>query len=307
MNAIYYYLNNILIPKLKSFGVSELFTIYMTNSILIQMTSLLRHWDDIPFRNALLLIGLEEGLFYKPLKQLEIRCFVVVTIRNSPIETLQSNDYTRAGLKNSLLIDDIKEITSEAIEYFSKQNFHEMCIQAKLSPIDDLYLNLANKHPVAWTALQQLSMTNKISCDYPMVPINNPYNIEDLYNFCTNKPYLPTFTKVEFDGYSMEIEAPLKEYLILLASNKKVVFIVDSFKSLTRNFSKLIKILEFLLTRNLIFVSSNYYLENGHVERRINPLKAAHNVHETKQNLSNTNGLGYKHKQILKHYYNKIK
>ena len=67
----------------------------------------------------------------------------------------------------------------------------------------------------------------------------------------------------------------------------------------TRNFEKLIDILEFLLTHDLKFASTNFYIENGHVERRIKPLCAGHTSKEIQKNLSQTAGLGYRHAAAL--------
>ena len=153
MDAVSHYLNHILTPRLRGYGVTEQFLLYTVNTVHTQMASLLRHWNDREFRNTVLLLGMEEGSFYEPPAKIEVRCFVVVTIRNSPIETLQSNSYAEAGLSQGLGKKEVKEITSEAIRYFSKQDFAELCSQAKLSTKRDLYLELAEEHPVAWASL----------------------------------------------------------------------------------------------------------------------------------------------------------
>ena len=172
MDAVSHYLNSILAPRLRGYGVSEHFLLRTIGIIHTQMTSLLRHWDDRVFKNTVLLLGLEEGSFYEPRAKIDIRCFVVVAIRNSPIETIQSDAYGEAGLSKSLPSKDVKEITSEAIRYFSKQDFAEMCRQAKLSARQDLYQELANEYPVAWAALKHLAATNSKTVDYPKVSVS---------------------------------------------------------------------------------------------------------------------------------------
>ena len=102
MDAVSHYLNHILTPRLRGYGVTEQFLLYTVSTIHTQMTSLLRHWNDREFRNTVLLLGMEEGSFYEPPAKIEVRCFVVVTIRNSPIEMLQSNSYAEAGLSQGL-------------------------------------------------------------------------------------------------------------------------------------------------------------------------------------------------------------
>ena len=102
MDAVSHYLNHILTPRLRGYGVTEQFLLYTVSTVHTQMTSLLRHWNDREFRNTVLLLGMEEGSFYEPPAKIEVRCFVVVTIRNSPIEMLQSNSYAEAGLSQGL-------------------------------------------------------------------------------------------------------------------------------------------------------------------------------------------------------------
>ena len=97
MDAVSHYLNSILAPRLRGYGVSEHFLLRTIGIIHTQMTSLLRHWDDRVFKNTVLLLGLEEGSFYEPRAKIDIRCFVVVAIRNSPIETIQSDAYGVGG------------------------------------------------------------------------------------------------------------------------------------------------------------------------------------------------------------------
>lgn len=93
----------------------------------------------------------------------------------------------------------------------------------------------------------------------------------------------------------------LLELLRKLSSSSGKIFVVESLKSATRNFEKLMDILEFLLTHDLKFVSTNFYMENGHVERRVKPLRAGHTSKEIKNNLSQTAGLGYRHAAALNH------
>lgn len=299
MDAVPHYLNDILAPRLRGYGASEQFLLHAIDIIHSQMTSLLRHWDDRAFRNTCLLLGIEEGSFYEPPAKLEVRCFVVVTIRNSPIETLQSTAYAEAGLRQGLTSKEVKEITSEAILYFSKQNFTELCSQAKGSAENDLYQQLAMGHPVTWAALQHLAGMNGKTADYPPVPVKDPYYIEGIGDGAeaTVKSGEPTVGV--YDGYSSEIEPPLMEYLKMLLANSEGVLMVDSFKTVTRNVTKLMDVLEFLLTRNLLFVSTNYYLENGHVERRMKLLQAGHSTRDMKRNMADTTGLAYKHRFIL--------
>ena len=91
-----------------------------------------------------------------------------------------------------------------------------------------------------------------------------------------------------------------------LSPSSRSTFAVESLKSATRNFEKLLDILEFLLTHDLKFASTNFYIENGHVERRIKPLRAGHTSKEIQKNLSQTAGLGYRHAAALNQLWAKL-
>lgn len=105
-----------------------------------------------------------------------------------------------------------------------------------------------------------------------------------------------------YDGYTPQIELPLMALLKMLSDDPNGVLLVDSFKSVTRNAAKLLSILEFILTRDLVFASTNCYMENGHIERRMKPLRAGHETSDILRNVSDTSGLGYKHKAALSRY-----
>ena len=306
MDAVSYYLNQILALRLRSYGVSERFLLFTIDTINTQMTSLLRHWDDRVFRNTVLLLGLEEGSYYEPPCKIEVRCFVVVTIRNSPIETMQSDAFEETGLDRYLSSQNIKDIAGEAIRYFSTQDFEVMCKQAKNSGKPDLYLNLKQQYPVCWTALEKLAMTSAKTVDYPKAPFDVPYTFEEWVDDPDKKLEKKELTATYFDAYTYEFDPILIELLQGIVITPGSSLVVDAFKIATRNVEKLLKTIEFLLTRDHAFVTSNFYLENGHVERRIKPLRAAHTTDEMRKNFSQFASLGHKHKAILKRYYQSL-
>lgn len=297
---ITHYLDEILKPKLKKLGVSDAFCNHTTEIVKKQIISLVAHWDDVAFRKAVLLIGMEEGLFYEPSAKVDVKAFVVVTIRNSPIETLQSNLYAKTGLKAELTAKEIKSITSDAIRYFNSLNFSELCKYAKQAVTDDYYYRILNNHPVTKTALEKLSAATSKSVVYKPVEFSKPYMLPQLTVFSKDENPEMTMTRVVMDGYSTEIDSELYKILQSYTCERQGVFVSDSFKFVTRNFEKLIKILEFLLTHNISFVTPNFYLENGCVERRTNLLKASHTVDEMIIKLNQTAGLSFKHKTALK-------
>ena len=304
METLEKYFEHKLKPRLRKYGVHEDFIKHTIEAIDLQATSLLKNWDDIAFRKAILLLGTEEGAFYEPAGKLEIKCFVVVAIRNSPIETLQSDNYSEAGLKNLISNDDIKAITGEAIRFFNVLNFNALCQEAKKSTKPDLYRNISIKYPVAWSALWHCANTSAKSFEYEKLPVKDPYMLSECARKDSNAELTNEAEVIKtisvFDGYTSEIEPPLIEILQKISANPEGIFVTDSFKTITRNPEKLMRILEYLLSHNNAFASCNYYLENGHIERRVKPLKAAHSDAEMERNCSQSAGLGFKHTAALK-------
>lgn len=297
------YLQDVLAPTLDHFHVPAAYMRQIIDTVELQMTSFLRHWDDLAFRRTLLLLGSEEGLFYEPAGKADVKCFVVVTLRNSKIETIQSDNYASAGMQARLSSQDVKAITSGAIRFFNPLNFSSMCLQAKNGSGCDYYQEIVERHPVAWAALRALGTTSAKIIDYPKVQYKNPFSIEacnEIQTDCADEfKQGRLIQETVFDGYSAMWDPKLLAVLRTLSTSSINVFAVDSLKSATRNFEKLMDILEFLLTHDLIFASTNFYIENGHVERRIKPLRAGHTSKEIQKNLSQTAGLGYRHASAL--------
>lgn len=300
------YLDKILLPKLKTFGVSNDFCNYTIETIERQMLSLIAHWDDIAFRKSVLLIGMEEGLFYEPTAKADIKAFVVVTIRNSPIETMQSDFYAESGLKAPLTNEQIKSITSDSIRFFNSLNFSSLSNSLKNTTLcPDYYYQILNNHPVTKNALEKLSTTSSKSLTYKPVEFTNPYDLEELKGYLNIENKETKTQTVVFDGFSLEIDPMLCQILQRLANQNQGVFIGDSFKFVTRNFEKLIKILEFILTHNICFVTPNYFIANGCVAQRINLLRAAHTDYEAEKKRTQIEGLSHIHKAVFKKFEQK--
>src|SRR6266536_2285430 len=122
------YVETVLAPHLVDLGVAHLpgALAAVATDVHLRLQSLLAHWQDLPMRKTLLLIGREEGLFYQPeLAPLDIRALVVVAIRNSLLEDLGYSgsallppDLPRSGWP--VKDEDIRSITQEAIVYWQQ-------------------------------------------------------------------------------------------------------------------------------------------------------------------------------------------
>lgn len=77
-------------------------------------------------------------------------------------------------------------------------------------------------------------------------------------------------------------------------------FYVDSFKRLSRNFEKILHVLQIVLQSGKAFVTCNYYISNDRIEKRSKILRAAHTEKEMFDNLQNLKGLPSFFKSVLK-------
>lgn len=312
IEAIEHYLNRILAPILKDYGVSESFVKQIIDTVEMQIYSCIRHWTDLSFRRALLLIGSEEGPFYEPAGKNDIKCFVVVTIRNSPFETLQSRNYAQSGLSSELPDSKIQAITKKAISYFNQLNFADLSEAAKQDDRHfDIYGELARRFPVAWTALEQLAGAAKKTIEYAKEPFERPFALDGVPLTDIDHADIDDRKKFEavLDGYSPDID-PQLSVALYNAVTYHVPFAVDCFKMVTRNIEKLLQIMEFLLTHDRALVTSNYYIENGYAEQRVKPLRAAacrNGLGDMLKHYSQTAGLGYRHAAALKNVYLELK
>src|SRR5215467_14454500 len=125
-DAIDVYLDTILTPQLEHLAVQAFPGAIeaVVTDIRLRLQSVLSRWHDKQTRNTLLLLGREEGAFYEPRSaSLEVRTFVVVTVRNSLLEDL--------GIPGASLIPadipeeekpmqeaDVRTITEAAIRYW---------------------------------------------------------------------------------------------------------------------------------------------------------------------------------------------
>ena len=298
------YVNTILRTQLDALGVSFDFAERVISTVREQILSCVYHWNDERFRKALLLIGSEEGIQYLPDVDDDIRNFVVATIRNSEIESLQSKNFPATGLQQILGDTDLKEITSAAIRHFIKIDFAALQKQIE-KPITDKYYDLSLHYPVSWSALTKLANTKAQVVDYEKIGTRFSNTLDELpidkeITAIQNSTVSSAARiKVAIDGFSLSVD-PQLILLLRYCIAIKGPFVVDSFKFLTRNIKKLLVIMEYLLCNDAAFVTSNYFLSNGHVERRLKLLKAVHsNDSEFDKNMKKTSGLGAMHKTAL--------
>lgn len=288
------YLNDILLLQLKAAGIKYRYIVQMQNDIRERMLSLISFWNVKETRKGILLFSLEEAKFYFPGGRECTREFVVTTIRNSMLEIAASDNCKKFQMNQALSDVQIQEITRCAIIYFNqypKAKLVEECIGRKFN---DVYGSAMQKYPRAWEVVKQLANMT-----------------ENKGEFCktvneSTKTQLSMLDKIQqseviCDGYTLEFDETLRQLLEDVISGEVEVFFCGCFKMISRNFEKVLHVLEILLENDKKLITVNYYISNEHLEIRKTLLKAAHNMKEVMQNFQNLSGLPPMLKEELEH------
>ena len=284
------YITGVLEKRLTEFNLKEKYVKDIGADVKEQMLALLYHWNDIKFRKAMLILGLEEGKFYEPESDIDIKCFIVVTVRNSLIETIFSEESKKMELAEPLPETYIKRITMDSINYFKNINFEQLANEVVKNNVNDKYNKIAKRYPMAWEALVQLGNCNGKKVVYEEVKVIDRIKIDNLLkaNVDSNKSKEKIVEDTQ-SGISEEFnEGLVAQINNILKDPEPSVFYVDSFKMLTRNFEKLLKVLEILLENGKIFLTSNYLISPSYIGKRVNIYKAAHNNKDVIEKLNNS-------------------
>jgi len=280
-DAIDVYLNSILTPQLEHLGVQSIPGAIeaVVNDIRLRLQSVLSCWHDVQTRNTLLLLGREEGAFYEPrCASLEIRAFVVVTVRNSLLEDL--------GIPGASLIPadvpeeekpmqeaDVQPITEAAIRYWQTIDVQSLQV---LPPAveDDPFGHLPKDAPHAWHVLSTLANARERTVTF--APCKAP------------RPSLPKATvehdreerSVVLSGITPEFDTLMVSSLRSIRNGRLQYLYSDSWKWLTRHPGKLYRALDFALAHGGTVVTQNYLLTATMACRRRTFVRPAHTVDE---------------------------
>ena len=237
---------------------------------------------------------MEEGNFYLPKANNYIRSFVVVTIRNSYIESAGSQFYKSYDFSRQILDSEMKDITGVAIKYFKEFDLSSLALKINLDPINDYYLNIIKKYPNSYEVLKVLANSNKNEVYFDKITVGSHSNIF-LNGMNTNVGRNKTTIE---DGYTDKIGLDLVK-AIQSFKEYGIPFISNSFKFITRNYEKLLRVIQFLLENDMILVTSNYYISNGYVSRRSKLLRVAHTDKERDISMRNVTGLSKRHAKVI--------
>ncbi len=273
-NEIDIYLHKILKKQLQKFKISNYGLYSIINNVRNQLNSIIKHWNDKEFIDAIFTTVIEEGHFYEPYVNDKIGNLVVLGIRNSLLEIAASVNYNEYGLKKALSVEDIKLITSSAIEYFRNVNIDSL--SSKIDLVDDYYYDIAQKYNVAYSSLVELGKcsNNKSEIEFKKI-LEEPYVLDELL-LNIEKVDIKEKVKDVANGISSELAPGLIKLLKGILDKEASMIYVDSFKYLSRNFETNLKVLQFLLTHDAMFLTNNFLIKNGYVSKRKDLIRASH-------------------------------
>ncbi len=306
------YVEEILYNRLKTFKIEEKYIQKMKENIQSQIYSLIYHWNEEEFRKAILVTGMEEGFFYEPEADIDIKNFVVIAIRNSYLEDIFSDECQSMGLDKPMEENLVKVITREAIEYFKDVNFIEIAENLSKQKIEDIYGDIIQQFPLAWEALIQLGKCNSKKVIYKTKEIKEKIMTKKLDKMYENMKIVDVKKNLEEtqSGIHKELSQELISLLRDLSKEEGNIFYADCFKMITRNFEKLLFIMEILLENKNGILTSNYLITDSYIGKRANILRAAHTNREANEKIKGADflsGLSKTHRNILEGYINIIK
>lgn len=262
------YLNDLLNNQLKE--IKYRYREQIVNDIKNRMCSLLYRWEEEDFKRTILFVTDEEALFYEPIASDDVRRFVVAAIRNSMLEVAASINCSQFKMQEPLSDEKIKRITSNAIRSFKQCKFEILQNEAKNLKYDDVYEEAIQKYPLAWEILKRAALANDT-----VDVFENLHEVKAEEELFENK-----YKKVICDGYSLEFDEYLKEEL--------------------GNFEKILHVLQIILQSGKAFVTCNYYISDGRIEKRRRILRAFHSQKDMFDNVRNQNGLPAYFKSVLR-------
>lgn len=265
----------------------------VVNDIKNRMCSLLSRWEQEDFRRTVLFVTDEEALFYEPVVVDDVRRFVVATIRNSMLEVAASVNCNQFKMLEPLSNEKIKSITSNAIRYFKQCKFETLQNEARNLEYVDVYGGAIQKYSLAWAVLKRAALSSGTVDVFKKLHEVNSENVGEV-------TFENKYKKVVCDGYSLEFDDYLKEELGNVISGRVDIFYVDCFKGLSRNFEKVLHVLQIILQSEKAFVTCNYYISDGRIEKRRRILRAFHCQKDMFDNVRNLNGLPAFFKNVLR-------
>ena len=175
----------------------------------------------------------------------------------------------------------------------------EIMVSYKIDLKDDYYYNIAKKYSIAYNSLIELGKCsiNKLEIEFKKVLVE-PYVMDEVL-FCTETVNIKEKVKDEANGISEDLAPGLIKLLKGILNKEASIIYVDSFKYLSRNFETILKVLQFLLTHDAMFLTNNFLIKNGYVSRRKVLVRASHENNFNTQAIQSIGDVSRKYKKEL--------
>lgn len=292
MRVIQGYTQSILVPQLRSIGLTKRQRKIVAEDVAQRLESMLSHWSDVPFRRTVLAIGTEEASYWEPTSAgIDIRSLVVVAVRNSLLTDLNATRaYTKALRSPREFLPDqqVPWITGEAINYFQAANLDT--VQAHPKP--DIFGSLPHRFPNAWHVLSLLGNSSDKEIAYKL-----PMTQAEPMEFSAGRASVK-HSEIE-SGIDPNLNDFLADVLRKVASKELDPFFSFSFKGITRNPEKLLSIIDHILRFGGTVLTPNYLLSPVYLARRNPLLRPAHFSCEIAAQVANPDGLSERHREAL--------
>lgn len=295
MERINYYLDKILYGQLRDVNMPYRFIKLIQDDIRLRMPSCLTYWNEREVRKTILLPSCEEAMFYEPNVTAEdVREFVITTIRNSKLEIAASDDCAIFKLPEPITDIKMKEITSVAIRYFGEYDLSVLAKEIeKIETEENVYKRAFVKYPLAWRILYRLANSIELQSEIEEKTISGKK--EQIVEVIDPKGIRTTVC----NGFTLEFDANLREAIGEVITGMVGCFYTDCFKMVSRNFEKLLHVLEIILENDAVFCTCNYYISCNYIAKRKHILRAAHNSEDVIKNM-NAKGAPDKIKECIK-------
>lgn len=235
-----------------------------------RLISIISRWNRKEFRDIILFTGLEEGLHYQPNNNIQVNSLIVIAVRNSLLEDLHTTAKNNLKLKQPLIDDKtIKEVTTKSIQFFNEINLEKLSDEIT-SLENDPYEFLPIKYPVTWNAFKHLVNCENEEEFMPLIGESPKIDFKKMKGNLKNHATI-------YSGIMREIEPELLNVLLSIKNKEVLIYVTDSFKTITRNIEKLFEVCEFILTNDSAVVTKNFVLSNGYVLKAKKILKPTHN------------------------------
>lgn len=292
------YLDTLLMSQLREIGFTSPQARRISEDVDRRLRSLLAGWGDLPFRDIVLLLGAEDALWYDPQSvPLPIRALVVMGVRNSMLEDATATRPAVSALRAARVrISDsqIPTITAAACRFFGDYYAaHGTWDVQALPPERDVFRRLAGAFPRAWAWLQRLATLTELDVDLGDVPLDFPAPPPEAL------PDQITLTPTVLSGYDPGIDRTLRQHLDLVRQGEREVLFSPTFKWLTRNPEKLLRVLESLLAWDAGLLTGNYCIHARYLARRARLVRPPHHEREIDSLLRNLDGLAPRHRNMI--------